>query len=229
MTEAEWLSRSQLVAMLTHVNRSGCTERKLQLAAIAFCHHLGSLPFGAEWHDTVARFEDWVEGAASAEQVLAARQRLEEIADATGLRDEPGLLATVRGFGYRAATYLIATGPGRVPRIEPLLMVKSVAHSANVVFGSGQRRTVRAAHCQLVRDIFGNPFRPISIDPHWLTSNVIDLARTIYEEKAFERMPILADALMDAGCDHDDILNHCRSTGPHVRGCFVVDLILGKG
>ena len=77
-------------------------------------------------------------------------------------------------------------------------------------------------------DIIGNPFRPITIDPRWLTSNVVDLARVIYDERAFEKMPILADALMDAGCDSEEIINHCRGDGPHVRGCWVVDLILGK-
>jgi len=80
----------------------------------------------------------------------------------------------------------------------------------------------------ILRDIFGNPFRPITIDPRWLTSTVIDLARTIYDEKAFDRMPALADALKDAGCDNDEILSHCRNEGPHVRGCWVVDLLLAK-
>ncbi len=82
--------------------------------------------------------------------------------------------------------------------------------------------------CQILRDIFGNPFRPVALDPRWLTSTVIDLARTIYEERVWERMPILADALMDAGCDSEEILNHCRGPGPHVRGCWVVDLLLQK-
>jgi hypothetical protein len=77
-------------------------------------------------------------------------------------------------------------------------------------------------------DIFGNPFRPVVLDPRWQTSTVLDLARLIYEERAFDRLPILADALMDAGCDNDDILAHCRGNGPHVRGCWVIDLILGK-
>ncbi len=79
-----------------------------------------------------------------------------------------------------------------------------------------------------VRDIFGNPFRSVTLDPRWLTSTVLDLARTIYEERVFERLPILADALMDAGCDSEEIINHCRSEGPHVRGCWVVDLLLDK-
>src|SRR5262249_54145742 len=74
----------------------------------------------------------------------------------------------------------------------------------------------RKTHSDLLRDIFGNPFRPVALDPRWLTASVLDLARVTYDERAFERMPILADALMDAGCDNDDILNHCRGTCPHV-------------
>jgi hypothetical protein len=80
----------------------------------------------------------------------------------------------------------------------------------------------------LLRCIFGNPFRPVTVDPEWLTSTVVALARGIYEERAFGRLPILADALQDVGCDNDDVLNHCRGVGPHARGCWVVDLVLGK-
>ncbi len=79
-----------------------------------------------------------------------------------------------------------------------------------------------------LRDIFGNPFRPITLNPAWLTSTVLALAQGIYSEKAFDRMPILADALQDAGCDNEDILNHCRQQREHVRGCWVVDLLTGR-
>jgi hypothetical protein len=89
-------------------------------------------------------------------------------------------------------------------------------------------RAERQAQAVLLRDIFGNPFRPTSVDPSWLTSTVAQLAEGIYQERAFDRMPILADALQDAGCDNEDILDHCRGPGPHVRGCWVVDLLLGK-
>ncbi|MCE9566330.1 MAG: hypothetical protein K8U57_30265 [Planctomycetes bacterium] len=84
------------------------------------------------------------------------------------------------------------------------------------------------AEAGLVRDIFGNPFRPVTVDPAWLTSTVLQLAGGIYEDRAFARLPILADALQDAGCDNDDVLNHCRQPDEHVRGCWVVDLVLGK-
>lgn len=80
----------------------------------------------------------------------------------------------------------------------------------------------------LIHDIFGNPFRPVNIDPSWLTSTVVVLASGIYQDRAFDRMPILADALQDAGCDNEGILSHCRGDSTHVRGCWVVDLLLGK-
>jgi hypothetical protein len=79
-----------------------------------------------------------------------------------------------------------------------------------------------------LRDIFGNPFRQTVVDPVWRTETVLSLARSMYESREFGAMPILADALQDAGCDKADILDHCRGPGPHVRGCWVVDLILGK-
>lgn len=109
------------------------------------------------------------------------------------------------------------------------------------------------ALCELIRDIFGNPFRPVTLDPRWLSSTVLDLAQSIYDEfphiapgmpgvtsefaasddsqrhprqtGGYMKMHILADALMDAGCDCEEIINHCRGPGPHVRGCWVIDLL----
>jgi hypothetical protein len=78
----------------------------------------------------------------------------------------------------------------------------------------------------LVRDIFGSPFRRPRFDPVWRTDTAVALARRMYDGRAFGPMPILADALEDAGCDEADVLAHCRDTGPHVRGCWVVDLVL---
>ena len=88
---------------------------------------------------------------------------------------------------------------------------------------------VRGSTKLIFSELFGNPFRPTVFDPMWRTSTVELLARGIYEERAFDRMPILADALQDAGCDCEDILNHLRdATAPHVRGCWALDLVLGK-
>ena len=87
----------------------------------------------------------------------------------------------------------------------------------------------------LLRDIFGNPFCPISIDPAWLTPTVVQLSQTAYEERQMPsgqldptRLSVLADALEDAGCDSQEMLSHLRSPGPHVRGCWCIDLLLGK-
>jgi hypothetical protein len=85
--------------------------------------------------------------------------------------------------------------------------------------------------CRLIRDVFGNPFRPMTVDPTWRAWNdgtVKKLAQAIYNDRRFIDLPILADALEDAGCTDADILSHCRGPGPHVRGCWVVDRLLGK-
>jgi hypothetical protein len=85
-----------------------------------------------------------------------------------------------------------------------------------------------AVQCDLVRDVFGNPFRPVAFSPSWRTDTAVALARQMYESRDFGATPILADALQDAGCDSEDVLNHCRGEGPHVRECWVVDLVLDR-
>jgi hypothetical protein len=95
----------------------------------------------------------------------------------------------------------------------------------------GWSRSLHQFARESIACVFGNPFRPTTIDPGWLAWNngaVEKLARTIYEDRRWEIMPILGDALEDALCDNRAILDHCRGPGPHVRGCWVVDLILGK-
>jgi hypothetical protein len=82
--------------------------------------------------------------------------------------------------------------------------------------------------CKLIRDLFQNPFRNIMVGSARLAPNVVTLAQAIYDDRAFDRLPLLADALEEAGCDNQEILDHCRSNNEHVRGCWVVDLILGK-
>ncbi|MEO2092077.1 MAG: hypothetical protein ABGY75_21700, partial [Gemmataceae bacterium] len=77
----------------------------------------------------------------------------------------------------------------------------------------------------LLRCIFGNPFQPVAFADSWRSETVVALAAGIYAERAFDRLPILADALEEAGCDHPDVLAHCRGPGPHARGCWVVDLV----
>jgi len=89
-------------------------------------------------------------------------------------------------------------------------------------------RRDRLQQLGFLRDIVGNPFRPVSCDPSWRTSTAVALAHGMYESLDFSPIPILADALQDVGCDSEDILAHCRGPGPHVRGCWVADLVLGR-
>lgn len=80
----------------------------------------------------------------------------------------------------------------------------------------------------LLREIVGNPFRSVAVDSSWRTSTVIALADGIYTERAFDRLPILADALQEADCHNEDLLSHLRGPGPHARGCWALDLALGQ-
>jgi hypothetical protein len=94
--------------------------------------------------------------------------------------------------------------------------------------GAEQARREGQAQCDLLRDIFGNPFRPAPVDPSWRTPVVVAIARRAYDERDFAALPVLADALEEAGCAGADVLAHCRGGGAHVRGCWVLDLLLGK-
>jgi hypothetical protein len=100
-------------------------------------------------------------------------------------------------------------------------------------FWWGEKGTAEAAgQAVLLRELFGNPFRPSPPLPHsvlgWNDGTVRRIAVGIYEDHAFDRLPVLADALLDAGCDEEELIRHFRSAGPHVRGCWALDRILGK-
>jgi len=95
--------------------------------------------------------------------------------------------------------------------------------------GSINDQDERAWQGRVLRDLFGSlPFRPVSLDAAWQTSTVTSLAQAIYDERAFDRLPILADALEDAGCNNQEVLSHLRSGREHCRGCWPLDLVLGK-
>jgi hypothetical protein len=127
-----------------------------------------------------------------------------------------------------AAARILCT-PGRIYR-ECGTLPRVVVAAVRVVNRQASD-DMQQAQVMLLRDIFGNPFRPVSLNPAWLTGNdctVKKIAQAIYDERAFDRLPILADALEESGCTDTDILNHCRQPGEHARGCWVVDLILNK-
>jgi hypothetical protein len=131
----------------------------------------------------------------------------------------------VRHSAAWAAYQLCKDGPyGPLDRI-----LEDAARDSNDVYFAVP--SVQSSQCDVLRDIFGNPFRPVAVEPAWLAWNhgtVPAIARRVYDERRFEDLPILADALEDAGCTNADLLAHCRGGGPHVRGCWAVDLLLGK-
>lgn len=121
---------------------------------------------------------------------------------------------------------------GRASRRKLRLFALALEWPEYLGWESDEEAVEHGWQSHILRCIFSNPFRPLStIDSTWFTWNdgvAVKLAQTIYDGRRFEDMPILADALIDAGCTNNDILNHCRQPGVHVRGCWVLDLLLGK-
>ncbi|WP_246523698.1 hypothetical protein [Gemmata palustris] len=130
-------------------------------------------------------------------------------------------LVDVEGFFRRGAPE-VAMFRYLLGKVQLLIAVTDSVFTLPLPFVSN------SIQCSAIRDIFGNPFRPVVFSPYWRTDTAVSLARQMYESRDFSAMPILADALQDAGCDNDDVLSHCRAPGEHVRGCWVVDLVLGR-
>jgi hypothetical protein len=226
MTEAEWLASTDPVAMIEALPRA-VSDRKLRLFATAIAR-------------TTTRFHQ--SQAASRAIELADRIADEGLLPSAIRRDDiEGVLRELSELRGGCAQIIRAIARTLLTEQADDLWVvwddvaKLAIHQAT---GSpypetpdGKRVLAEecARHCILVRDIFGNPFRPITFDPAWRTTDVMLLATGIYEERAFDRLPILADALQDAGCDSADLLTHLRDPhATHVRGCWALDLVLGK-
>jgi hypothetical protein len=117
----------------------------------------------------------------------------------------------------------------QIPR-EIVGIIELVAHESNRTESKSQKmqKAEKTAQVHLLRCIVGNPFRLPNIDPAWFNLNVNSIADRIYSERDFALLPILADALEEAGCNNQEMLQHCRQSTEHARGCWVVDLVLGK-
>jgi cell wall assembly regulator SMI1 len=183
--------------------------------AVALFDLLGFAPSVRKFQLFVAAcYHDWL-GAGDETDLLC--DALERFAD--GLIDTPALRGALEDF------WLARAEPG-VPASEGF---GTLYHAAAAGAPEGLvPHIVRGAAPELVREIFLNPFRPVAFDLAWRTSDVAALARGIYDRYALDGLPVLADALQEAGCDNDDLLNHLRDTSrPHVRGCWALDLVLG--
>ena len=218
MTDAGWLSGEDPRRLMSEVwRRCAREDRKLRLYAVACCRRIGHLIPDGPCKLALETSARYAEGAVTRDELAGAA-----VAGWNAPRRAGGGGPDVSALAESAAL-LAATPPGS----------EGITHTPDAV-----RRLVRAAggdveeearvQCALLRDVFGNLPRPVKLPRRWRTRDVTALARAIYEEGRFEEMPVLADALADAGCDNEEVLGHLRGKGPHVRGCWALDLILGK-
>jgi hypothetical protein len=217
MTEQEWLLCSDPWPMLGQIEASGPSPRKTRLWNAAVCRRY------------------WAYIPENSRSLLIES---EQIADSG---QEPVASMELCGRANAAAYPFDRQYPNKqFPDRETLLQRNSAAAVCYAVSPDELRGAAsyfieidpkEGRHqAQILRDIFGNPFRPAVFQPAWRTSTAVAIAQQMYDTRDFTAMPILADALQDAGCDNDNVLSHCReATGVHVRGCWVVDLVLSKG
>jgi hypothetical protein len=213
MTEAPWLACESFVDIL-HVFPTNTSVRKLRLFAVACCRRLPGLA------ESSLRVLDVAERHAEGlvDQDALRRAYMEAFGLVAAHEDNPG---DEQGHNAAQAVAWAVVPFGVGPRESA---ANAAYHAGRAVPGLAERR----AQALLLADIMLAP-RSATVSPVWLAWNggtVADLAQSIESERAFDRLPILADALEDAGCTNPDILEHLRNPGPHVRGCWAVDLCL---
>jgi hypothetical protein len=220
MTEGQWLASDNVFEMLEFLEPTA-SGRKFRLLAVSFCRRVWELITDQGSRDTLEIAERCADGDASKEQLGAAWR-------AAGI-DRKARLAGSENAVPSAVWAAVSDDPS-------VAVWDACWHSCRATNLAGPNdRTQTDACIGLVRDVFGNPFRPPRFEPASRTPIVASLAQSAYEERILPsgelesaRLAVLADALEDAGCTDGDILSHLRSAGPHVRGCWAVDLILGK-
>jgi hypothetical protein len=242
MTETEWPTSADPQAMLSFL-RGKASDRKLRLFACACCRRIWHLLTHPASVADVEISERYADGLIDAEE-LKRRQWANEVESSfNGLTDDPPWHApAVPAWLVRADR--VAQGVAR-EAIDPVKTARGAAeaaaweaaasHIAGQDYSAWKARVeaVRAGECafqsEILRDLVGNPFRPASRDRSWRTPKVFALARHAYDRRAFDCLPRLADALEEAGCTEEEVLSHCRGPGQfHVKGCWAVDLVLGK-
>lgn len=246
MTEADWLASTNPEPMLEFIRRQA-TARKVRLFAVACCRRIWSSLEHDEFRDAVRKAELFADGLTDRAELLQAHEKACAIFSRLHGRDNgPGAALTASGFPSPPKSIFQRVADAlddpwwedEFDKGDPLAPALVTArHAARVVADlQGQRNVLdspatTAEHREqtaLVHCLFGNPFRPRPLSGAWLTSEVRALAEGIYAERAFDRMPFLADALEASGCTKADLIQHCRSGREHARGCWVVDLLLGK-
>ncbi len=202
MTEQEWVECEDPEVMERFV-RARSSKRKARLYYCACCRHIWELMTDERSRNGVLIAEAFADGNVSADELAIAHQHADEAAG----------IHTYDVFNMASLT------TEQEVSLNGYVALTAHNHANGHLY----------SYCDLLLCIFGPlPFRLVTLDPAWLTPTVQQLAAVIYEERQFGKMPLLGDALEEAGCDNADVLQHCRSGGEHVRGCWVVDRVLGK-
>jgi hypothetical protein len=228
MTEAEWLATTDPTPMLEFL-QDLAVDRKLRLFTVACCRRVWPRLKDERSRRAVESAEQFADDREDAAALLRAHLgALRAAVPNGGFSWDPSFAAAEAAIQRRPGPNPSSISLGGAFAYYESTFAQVVAIS--VLRGMDQDAEGRefAAQADLLRDIYGNPFCPVALSPEWRTSTTVGLARQMYDSRDFGAMPILADAMQDAGCDNEDILDHCRSAGPHVRGCWVVDLVLCK-
>jgi hypothetical protein len=236
MTEAEWLACDDVRRMLDFAH-ARATPRKCLLFAVACCRRIEHLLIDERSRAFVAVLESWADGRATHAEYVQAHQGHDE-AEATYCEDRTAWWAVFNANLASGPEGLLGCGSFRA-----VSAAGDASYAAGQALASGLTdedaaaplsrygaRAERAVQAHLLRDILGNPFHTPALDPAWLThrgGNVPLLARAIYDERRFDELPVLADALEDASCADSELLSHCRARAEHVRGCWALDFLLG--
>ena len=223
MTEAEWLAFTDPESMLSWLI-SIANERKLRLFACACCRQIWSLLLDDRSREAVLASEAFADGRLRPDELATYHAAAEASFRRCEYINER--LADAAAAAHRTAA---STEQFDVVDVQ-LLAANAAAYERDDSWWADRTSNEAqwAVQARLVRDVFGNPFHPVTIGPICRTPSVVDLARTVYNEHAFDRMHELTVALQQAGCADETILDHCRGPGPHVRGCWVLDLLLNK-
>jgi hypothetical protein len=229
VNEIDWLAGADPLPLLAHLEgKAG--GRKLRLFACACVRRSWPRLRCAYPRQAVEAAERYAEGQAGDADLQQARERAEQAV----MMGAPEFDA----YAYAAAAGCAAEDPMEAARTAcENLRLQAVREEAyEVPPGHDEARAnaeasalERRAQAELLREVFGNPFRPPHVEPGWASwgnGAAVALARVIYDNQQFEDIPYLADALLDAGCADERMLEHCR-TGGHVRGCWLVDALLG--
>jgi hypothetical protein len=247
MTEAEWLDARSPEPMFDHLNGTEppIRMRRFRLFSLACCTRMrrcfteprlqSALTFAERHADRGVRAKRGrAELALDVDrlyrEVDAERDRL------MGDQRTPRFCQVLILIGSCLATQRLLR-PSHDHRYHPLweIVADSTAWELMLemdpahppLWQPGRDLVERAAQADLLRDVFGNPFRTVALDSRWRSEAVRLLADGIQADRAYDRLPILADALEEAGCDNAELLAHCRGPGPHVFGCWALDLVRG--